>query len=182
MTVDQIISSCIKKDEKGQKAFFDAYSQKVMSVCRRYASCTDEAKELFQECFIQLLQSIGNYKSSKGELEAWIYKVCYYTIINQKKNKIQFFELNGNHLNAYDEEKPDFPITTEELISEIQNLPEGYRIILNLFVFDGLSHDEIAECLGITASTSRSQLTRARATLKKRILNLKKPRYASGSI
>ena len=153
-----------------------------MTVCRRYASSHDEAKELFQECFYQILTCVNKYDSGKGVFEAWLYKLCYYTILGQRKKNIKFYELNTSVLEVEEDEKPDYPISEEDLISEIQRLPEGYRMILNLYAFEGLTHDEIADCLGITASTSRSQLTRARATLKKRIKNNKKMRYATKSI
>lgn len=153
-----------------------------MTVCRRYASNTEEAKELFQECFYQILTCVNKYDSEKGVFEAWLYKLCYYTILGQRKNKIQFYELNTTVLEVEQDEKPEYPISEEELIAEIQNLPEGYRVVLNLYAFEGLTHDEISDCLGITPSTSRSQLTRARATLKKRIKNSKKLRYATKSI
>lgn len=135
-----------------------------------------------QECFYQILKCIKKYDPAKGEFEAWLYKLCYYTILNQKKKHIKFYELHTSHIKVEKEETDDYPISGEELIAHIQQLPEGYRMVLNLFVFEGLSHDEIADVLDITASTSRSQLTRAKALLKKRLMNKNPKRYVSRSV
>jgi len=156
-------------------------SPKVMTVCKRYARDMEEARELFQECFYQLLTSLGKYDDRKGEFEGWVYRLCYYTIIKEKKNNIRFFELTTDVVEEESGDTADYPVTSEQLINEIQKLPEGYRMVLNLFVFEGLTHEEVAGCLGIGVSTSRSQLARARAILKKR-LNNKNKRYATRSI
>lgn len=129
-----------------------------------------------------MLTSLEKFDDRKGEFEGWVYRLCYYTIIKEKKNNIRFFELTTDVADVRDEDHFEFPITSEQLIKEIQKLPEGYRMVLNLFVFEGLTHEEVAGCLGIAVSTSRSQLARARAILKKRLNQNKNRQYASRSI
>lgn len=182
MHLDEIIERSCKNDPAGQRALFNMFAGKVMTVCRRYSNNVEDAREMSQECFYQVLTCIEKYDSSKGEFEGWLYKLCYYTILNIKKKSIKFYELNSSVLEVQDEEPEEYPISTETLLSEIQKLPEGYKLILNLYVFEGLTHDEIADVLEISASTSRSQLARARALLKKRLLNHNSVRYASRSI
>lgn len=182
MTTERIIELCCKKDPKAQRALFEQFSGKVMTVCRRYANSKEEARELSQECFYQVLTCIDKYNSAKGEFEAWLYKLCYYTILGQKKKHIKFYELHPSQMEEMEESTNNYPVSGDEVIAEIQKLPEGYRMVLNLYIFEGLTHDEISDVLGISPSTSRSQLTRARTLLKKRLVNQNPHHYVSRSI
>lgn len=161
---------------------FERGAPKVMSVCRRYSSSKEESKDLFQECFYQILKSLHRYDPRKGEFEGWLFQVSYYTILNIKKSQVKFFELNHALLEVEPEINYDAPVDSQRVMKLIQDLPEGYRMVLNMFVFEGLTHEEIADELGIAISTSRSQLARARALLKKTLSQNNSKKYVTGSI
>ena len=182
MQLKDLINKCCQKDEKAQKLLFELFSPKVMTVCRRYSSTNEDAREYFQECFYQILMSIKNFDPDQGEFEGWMYKLCYYTILKLRKNEVKFFDLNHEQIETDEDNQNEFPVSEEALISEIQKLPEGYRLVLNLYAFEGLSHKEISLCLNITESTSRSQFARAKSLLKKRLSNHNRLQYVSRSI
>lgn len=147
----------------------------IMAVCRRYAANDDEAKDILQESYIKIYKSITKFDVN-SPFESWAKRIAINTAIDHYRRKLKnAFQLNENFDRAEEEEvmvsndilNYDF----EKVMLAIQELPDGYRIILNLFVLENKSHKEIAELLGIAESTSRSQLTKARKTLKAKFDN-----------
>ena len=150
-----IIKACLDHDARAQRKIFDMTSEKINQTCKRYSSDPEEVRDLFQETYIKVFKHLDQYDVSKGELNAWVYRIAKNCILTHfKSKKIQYVELDQYEL----EEK-------------------GHRIILNLFVFEHLSHHEIAEALQIQESTSRSQLVRARAYLKNKLETLYSTKY-----
>lgn len=183
MTDDsKIIAGCSKNKHKFQMALFDKYAPMLRTVCLRYAKNTADADDLLQEGFIKILDNISKY-TKKGSFTAWMKKIMVNNAINycRKQAKYRFDEINENLHSFDDEEGDDEPsdnkietrildadIEPEEIIKIFRDLPDGYKMVLNLFVIDGYSHNEIAEKLGISINTSKSQLSRARkAVIKK---------------
>lgn len=157
-------------------ALFDKYAPMLRGVCLRYAKNTADADDLLQEGFIKILQNIGNFVET-GSFKAWMKRIMVNQAINflNKKKQIVFAELTGNE-NFEDEDDGDDNRKTEnrlmnasigpdQILQLIGELPEGYRMVLNLYVIDGFSHKEIADKLNISVNTSKSQLSRARKTL-----------------
>lgn len=149
---------------------YKATVSQIMAVCRRYAANDDEAKDILQESYIKIYKSINKFDSN-FPFESWAKRIAINTAIDHyRRNLNKAFQLNENFDRAEEEEimvsndilNYDF----EKVMLAIQELPDGYRIILNLFVLENKSHKEIADILGIAESTSRSQLTKARRTLK----------------
>ena len=150
------------------------YAPKMLGVCMRYAKSVQEAEDILQEGFITVFRKIDTF-GFKGSFDGWIRRVMVNTALNHyHKNKKYYMnelyasdsELQGESLSVeeiYNETK----LPARELISLIQNLPRGYRLVFNLYVMEGLSHAEIASELNITESTSKSQLFKARAKLRK---------------
>jgi len=152
-----------------------------MTVCRRYASDLTEAEDILQESFIRVFSNISQYRF-EGSLEGWIRRIVIHTALRiLQKKKIRFAEIKDD-LDIEQSMTVDgiASLSAEELLKLISALPEGYRIVFNLYVLEGYDHNEIAAMLDINAATSRSQLSKARKVLQTQIENLTKlpKRYA----
>jgi RNA polymerase sigma factor (sigma-70 family) len=181
LTEKELIEGCIRKDAKSQRRLFDEYAGKWMTVCRRYAGDQREAEDMLQEGFIRIFSHIGQYRF-EGPFEGWMRRIVVNTALQSlQRKKIRFAEIR--------EEEESFPaidaeilarLDTEELLKLINRLPDGYRIVFNLYVIEGYDHNEISALLRISAGTSRSQLAKARKLLQTQIDNLIKlpKRYA----
>lgn len=156
-------------------ALYDKYAPMLRAVCLRYVKNYADADDLLQEGFIKILQNVGNYVET-GSFKAWMKRIMVNQAINflKKKKQIEFTDLTGNE--DFDDDESYNPEKTEnklidgnmgpdKIIELMKQLPEGYRMVLNLYVIDGFSHKEIADQLGISINTSKSQLSRARKTL-----------------
>lgn len=165
-----LVKKCIRKDPAAQKELYQRFSPALMAVCYRYAPDRDAAEDMLQEGFIKIYQKLDRY-NFKGSLEGWMRRIVVNTAIDiLRKNKHQQKETDIE--DAYGEEVSDDAIDSlelEYLFNLIQNLPDGYRVVFNMYAVEGYSHKEIGMKLGISESTSRSQYTRARSLLKKRM-------------
>ncbi len=175
VTENEIIAGCLKKNAICQHLLFTKYSRKLMTVCSRYAGTSAEAEDMLQESFIKIFSSIHQYRS-EGSFEGWLRKITVNICLRKlKKAKIRYDELSTLET-INDAIHPDVlsSIAEKELIGLIRNLPDGYRVVFNLSVIEGYSHDEIATMLNIQAATSRSQLIKARRQLQKQLLDYQK--------
>ncbi|MCK5443613.1 MAG: RNA polymerase sigma factor [Maribacter sp.] len=175
MTIDQLIKSCIKKDRKAQEALYDLYKNKLFPVCLKYCHSHTEAEDHLHDAFIEIFDKIKNYKG-KGSFEGWMKRITINKAIDKyKKNMV--FSLDAKKSEALSTditiEEKDLPISWEALMVLIQELPNQYRIIFNLYELDGYRHKEIASLLKISESTSKSNLHRAKSILKQKILSQK---------
>jgi RNA polymerase sigma factor (sigma-70 family) len=166
-----IVEGCIKQQRKAQYALYERYAGTMMTLCMRYCKNREEAEDLLQEGFIKVFQKISTFRG-QGSLEGWIRRILInHALNNIKAKKLVFREEDpqkmGERLaddtSPYEEEL----YTPEMMMKAIQELPEGYRIVFNLYVFENYSHKDIAEQLGISENTSKSQLSRARGYLRK---------------
>jgi RNA polymerase sigma factor (sigma-70 family) len=181
LTERELIDGCLKKNSKSQRRFFELYAGKMMTVCRRYANDQTEAEDMLQESFIRVFNNIAQYRF-EGSLEGWIRRIVIHTALRiLQKKKIRFAEINDD-LDVEQSMSVDGIATlgAEELLKLISALPDGYRVVFNLYVLEGYDHNEIATMLDINAATSRSQLSKARKVLQTQIENLTKlpKRYA----
>ena len=166
-----LISGCIEGNPKAQKMLFDAFSPKFFALCLRYMKSRGEAEDALQEGMLKIFSKLSEYKG-KGSFGGWMRRIIVNTCLDQirKNQKLKFDAPIENEeyrlsMNAFIIEK----MSANELMEEIKNMPPGYRVVFNMFAVEGYSHQEIAESLGITESTSKSQYFRARAYLKDRI-------------
>jgi RNA polymerase sigma factor (sigma-70 family) len=171
----------LKKNSKSQRKLFELYAGKMLTVCRRYANDQTEAEDMLQESFIRVFNNIAQYRF-EGSLEGWIRRIVVHTALRViQKKKIRFAEINAD-LDIEQSTSADglTSLSAEELLKLVGALPEGYRIVFNLYVLEGYDHNEIAAMLDINAATSRSQLSKARKVLQTQIENLTKlpKRYA----
>ncbi|MEO1263136.1 MAG: sigma-70 family RNA polymerase sigma factor [Bacteroidota bacterium] len=168
-TDENIIKGCRKGDRKAQQALFEKFRSMLFGVCMRYASGYHEAEDWLQEGLIQIFKDLYQYRPT-GALGAWMRKVMVNVClqhIRKKKNLFQTVEVE-TVADTYEADDQLFAKYRQEaLVRMVQQLPEGYRAVFNLYVMEEFSHKEIAAQLGISDSASRSQLTRAKAMLRK---------------
>jgi RNA polymerase sigma factor (sigma-70 family) len=175
LTEKELISGCIKRDVKCQRMLFDKYAGRLMTICRRYSCDKQEGEDMLQEAFIRVFSYIDQYKF-QGSLEGWLRRITANAALKILQNKkIHFSEIREEQqiVHAIDTDALS-NLSEDELLELISNLPDGYRVVFNLYVMEGYSHDEIAQMLNIKPATSRSQLHKARAMLKEQIISLQK--------
>jgi len=166
-----------ENDSKTLEILYSKYSAKMYGICLRFAGNTMEADDILQEGFIKVYTKL-KYFRNEGSLEGWIRRIFVNTGINyyRKKSRYAFNEdLEDVHFNtAKVQSSYSDLLSKEELVNLIQSLPNGYRTVFNLNVVEGYTHKEIGDMLGISDNTSKSQLTRAKSILKKKVLLLMK--------
>ena len=171
MTETDIIKGCIKKNHICQRLLFEKFAGKMMSLCQRYAKDQQEAKDIMQEGFIRVFDYIAQFKF-EGSFEGWMRRVFVSVATRYAaKRKIIFSEINvtDSDINTIDPSVVS-KLSEDEIHRMIRMLPEGYRLVFNLNIIEGYSHEEIGSLLGIQASTSRTQLVKARRMLQSFIL------------
>jgi len=172
-----IIQGCLKKKLAAQHALFEKYAGILMTICRRYAGDQHEAEDMLQEAFINIFNHIGQFKFN-GSFDGWLKRITVHAAIRLlQRRKITIIALSKDQ---YDVISPDSDgsadMDAEDLLKVIRELPDGYRLVFNLYAIEGYSHDEIAKLLNIKTATSRSQLSKARSMLKDKITLMKKIR------
>ncbi len=167
-TEKEIIEGCLKRKRRAQKVLFEKYHASLMGICMRYSKSKSEAEDVLLMGFTRILKKINTY-SGKGSFEGWMKRIVVNIAIDNYRhsNKYYFHEsIEETHVNLeFAEYIPD-NLAVEEILKTIQSLPNGYRIVFNLFAIEGYSHKEIAEKLGITESTSKTQFLKARKKLQ----------------
>jgi RNA polymerase sigma factor (sigma-70 family) len=162
----KLVEKCIKGNSLAQKELFQKYYALMMGICLRYAANRYEAKEILQDGYIKIFNSLPDFKF-EGSLEGWLRRIMVNTAIDRYRKRISepvTIEISENV--QYREEYVMEKLDREDLLKAIQQLPFGYRTVFNMFVLEGFSHKDIAEKLGITEGTSKSQLAKAKETLK----------------
>lgn len=169
MTEEQLVKECISGNAIAHKKFYDLFAKKMMGVCLRYTSNYEEAQDVLQDGFIKVFSKLPKFVN-KGSLEGWVRRIMVNTALDQyRKNKKHQRDVELDSV-SFKLEKSEYIIeamSADDLLKIIQTLPEGYRIVFNLFAIEGYSHKEIAEQLGVTESTSKSQYSRAKKMLRK---------------
>jgi len=175
VTEQQLIKGCIQRNVDCQRMLFEQYAGRMMTICLRYSCDRPEAEDMLQEAFIKIFSHIGQYKF-EGSFEGWIKRIVVNCALKMiQKKRIRFSELSNQDLIPTQTDSYALSsLTEDELLKLISKLPDGYRIVFNLYVMEEYSHDEIAVLLGIEATTSRSQLVKARKLLQKQILSNQK--------
>lgn len=165
--LQQIINGCIENDRKSQELLYKKLYAFAMKICLRYADNQYEASDILNEGFFKAFTNIEKYDHDRPFL-AWLSKIMYNASIDYYRSNLkwtQWVDLEKSEHNPTEsiiEHKLDY----EDLLTMIQRLPPAYRIVFNLYAVDGFSHEEIAELTGISASTSRSNLHKARQKLQ----------------
>lgn len=168
MLQEQLIHECTKNNTKAQEQLYRQLSPKLFAVCLKYSRSYEEAQDNLQEGFLLLLEKIHLYKH-KGSFEGWAKRVVINYILQQYRKQNIFDIVSENFPEEVEIETDEENITLDFLTRIIQELPDRYRLVFNLYVLDGYSHKEIAEMLQINIGTSKSNLARAKAILKEKI-------------
>lgn len=170
-TEDELLKGCLRNSRKHQHALYERYAGRMFSVCKRYAKNDAEAEDFLQEGFVRVFEKLAHFRS-EGSLEGWIRRV----IINTALQQIRSQRTSPFTEDDIDDIRPIAimddtleEMSAKEIAEVINRLPNGYKTIFNLYVVEEFSHKEIAEQLGISEGTSKSQLARARGLLQKLI-------------
>ena len=165
---DELIKGCLRRERAAQQQLFDLYSSKMYGLCYRYVRHAMEAEDILVTAFTKIFERIGQFKG-EGSFEGWMRRIMVNEALTHlRKSRTMYLE---TELEQADRE-PDYDrlsdhLEEEDLLKMIQELPPGYRLVFNMYAIDGYSHKEIAEQLGISENTSKSQLSRARVYLQK---------------
>lgn len=179
-TIDSLLDGCKKGDRKAQESLYKALASKMMGVCMRYAKDTFEAEDILQMGFVKVFQKVTEFRSD-GSFEGWIRRIMVNTAIETYRKNLR--SLNVVDIDeVYDQPQSTFDmgkLELDDLMKLVQQLSNGYRIVFNMYAIEGYSHKEIAKELGISEGASKSQLSRARAILKDKIIKMEGLNYAS---
>jgi len=173
-----IIKRCKQGDRKAQESVYNLLAGKMFAVCLRYCPNYEEARDLLHDGFITVFTKIGQF-SHGGSFEGWVRRIFVNQAIERYRNDTKLLTVNNMDENdmyfaaTEDDDEVDewgaYRLSEAELLAMVDELPPQYKVVFNLNVIDGLSHRQIAKKLGISESTSRSNLLRSRGILQKRI-------------
>ena len=175
-TDKELIERCLENDPRAQELLYKQFSRRMYGVCLRFARNTLEADDILQEGFIKVFTFLKDFRQ-EGSLEGWIRRTIVNTAINYYNSKQnEWKETSIDKAESYQSVTEDTldKISTADLLNIIHELPEGYRMVFNLYIIEGYNHQEIAEMLRISENTSKSQLSRARMALQERLKQRKK--------
>ena len=169
LSIDKTIKQALQGEALAQRKLFEAFAPQAFRVAMRYCERRADAEDVVQNTFIRVFSQLENYRGEKGAFGAWVHRISVNESLRvlRKRKPILFVESGSDMSEEIDRE----PLATDHLAAAdlrklILQLPEGYRAVFNLHAIEGFSHQEIADQLEITAATSRSQLARAKRTLK----------------
>ncbi|MFD1062514.1 RNA polymerase sigma factor [Winogradskyella litorisediminis] len=172
MSLEKLIKHCKKKDANAQSQLYKQYASKLFSLCLKYSKNYAEAEDNLQDAFVTIFNKIEQY-NNQGSFEGWIKRITINTAL-QRYRQASVYSLNdADAIEDVTLEIENEDIDLDFLLSIIQELPDRYRLVFNLYVLDGYSHNEIAELLKISNGTSKSNLARARMILKQKIEDYK---------
>ena len=166
-----LVKKCVDGDQRAQRMLFEKFAPKMLGVCMRYSKSSEQAEDVLQDGFVKVFTKLSYYKGD-GSLEGWIRRIIVNTALDQIRKNAKFqsdvalddvdykLELKGNVLEN---------LAAEDLLQLINEMPAGYKVVFNMFAIEGYSHKEIAEELNVSENTSKSQYSRARAYLKKKL-------------
>ncbi|WP_027126195.1 RNA polymerase sigma factor [Gelidibacter mesophilus] len=172
MSLEQLIISCKKNDAKAQSQIYKLFSSKLFSLCLKYSKNYAEAQDNLQDAFVTIFKKMDQF-SHKGSLEGWMKRITINTALQRYRSVGVFDLVNEAQIEDVEVEIDEETISLDFLLGIIQELPDRYRLVFNLYVLDGYSHQEVAEMLDISTGTSKSNLSRARMILKEKIEHYK---------
>lgn len=177
MSDRQIIEGCIRHDRKAQKVLYEKYSRFLHGICLRYVADKAEAEDILQESFLKVFLNIRDYSGS-GSFTGWLRKIVVNTAITYYHKNLKFrYHLEIEEYVSVETGTTSFEedfFTSDELYKILNELPKGYRLIFNLYAVEGYKHKEIAELLEIDVNTSKSQYSRAKSVIRKKLEDLGK--------
>jgi len=170
----ELIQACIDGDRYSQSRLYEKYAPKMFAVCMRYSKNREEAEDILQDGFVQVFKSLHHFKFA-GSFEGWIRKIMVYTAVANYRAKLKMHVVMNmeevENIAMVNNEDIIAQLGKKELLNIVQSLPPMYRMVFNLYVFEGLKHREIAKELGIAEGTSKSNLFDAKMILQRAVVN-----------
>jgi len=175
---NELIKRCNKGDRKAQKALFEEYSKKMYPVCMRYARNSEDADDILQEAFVKVFKNLKKFRK-ESSLYYWIKRIVINTALNYQRSKLYLYPMvDVQDLHGLAEKEVTLSnYHLKDLLKLLQSLPDGCRVIFNLYALEGYQHKEIAEMMGISVGTSKSQYARAKMLLREMITDLENNQY-----
>lgn len=170
--LSQLIQECCKGNRQSQSRLYTFLAPRMFVVCQRYSKNREEAEETLQEGFIKMFEHLQQYKFA-GSFEGWVRKIMVNCALQKFRKKSQLHavvSIEDVNREYSDTENISAQLSAKELLQLVQQLPPAYQMVFNLYVFEGMKHREIAELLGISEGTSKSNLSDARAILQKAVI------------
>lgn len=168
---NELIEECLQNNRKAQKQLYEKYSRKMFGVCLRYAKSKEEAEDVLADAFVQIFMKLSSFKRD-GSFEGWIRRIVVNTSITAYRSNLKF-NLNDEISEVYDVSSNDESavdlLNVQQIKNIIQLMPDGYRMIFNLYAIEGYTHREIADILGINEGTSKSQFSKARKWMQAKL-------------
>ena len=173
-SLNELVIACQRQEPRAQDAFYERYKGRMLGVCVRYAKTLAEAEDIFQDAFIKIFQHIHELEKPESA-DSWVKSVVVRTAINyynrttRQEERFTTYEYVSDELVSDDYEMVLNQQNTDALLTLISQLPDAYRLVFNLYLIEGYSHAEIAALLTIPEATVRSQYSRAKQLLIKKI-------------
>lgn len=179
-TINELMDGCKAGNRKMQEALYRQTASKMLAVCMRYAKDRMEAEDVLQTGYVKIFEKVKEYRA-EGAFEGWMRRIMVNCAIESYRKNLRALNIVPIE-DGYDQPSVGFDysrLEMQELLSVIQKLADGYRIVFNMYIIEGYSHKEISTILGISEGASKSQLSRARAILKQEIIKMEGIDYAS---
>lgn len=171
--IKEIIKGCIDGNRRDQELLYRRHSSKLYSVCLQYSGNDEEARDILQEGFIKIFEHLHNYKH-EGSFEGWMRRIVVNTALEKFRSRHNLFRVDDIDAISEPEAEPDNEdysgLQAVDLLFIIRELPPKYRMVFNLYAIEGYSHKEIGQMLNISEGTSKSNLSRARNILQRRVV------------
>lgn len=170
--IKEIIKGCLSGNRRDQELLYRRHAAKLYAVCLQYSGNDDEARDILQEGFIKIFQNLHNYKH-EGSFEGWMRRITVNIALEKFRSKHNLFRVDDIDLIPEPESGPDNEdysgLEANDLLQIIRELPSKYRMVFNLFAIEGYTHKEISKMVNISEGTSKSNLSRARVILQRRV-------------
>jgi len=180
LRIEDLLEGCKAGNRKMQELLYKQTSSKMLAVCMRYAKDRMEAEDVLQIGYIKVFQKVKEYRGD-GSFEGWIRRIMVNAAIESYRKNLRSMSVVPIE-DAYDQPSTGFDFSRlgmQDLMSVVQKLADGYRLVFNMYAIEGYSHKEISETLGISEGASKSQLSRARAILRAEIMKMEGINYAT---
>lgn len=164
----KLIEKCLERNALAQKQLYDMYSKRLYGICLRYCHSEEEAQDILQDSFVKIFTKLDTFQHS-GSFEGWLRRIVTNTAIEYYRKKIELVNVEEINASPYLSAEEEHSLEVEDLLKMIQEMPDGYRVIFNMYAIEGYSHAEISQKMGISEGTSKSQLSRARIFLQKKM-------------
>lgn len=170
--IKEIIKGCLAGNRRDQELLYRRHASKLYAVCLQYSANNEEARDILQEGFIKIFENLGNYKH-EGSFEGWMRRITVNTALEKFRNRSNLYRVDDIDQVPEPDAEPDNQdyagLEAADLLEIIRELPPKYKMVFNLYAIEGYSHKEISEMINISEGTSKSNLSRARTILQRRV-------------